>query len=346
MFNSVNETIAYADVKKSKAKCAVLYKYTKPNFCENGMFIKQLRHPIIEHLDNDISYDPCDVEFSNEKCGMLLYGVNGSGKSTFSKSIALCVIMAQSGHYVAAENFTYKPYERLYTRLGDADNIYKGQSSFMVEMTELKSILHYANKNSLIIGDEPCRGTEGDSALAIVSFTLDYLLRKNSTFVFATHLHQLTDISCIQSHEKLMIKHVEVTYNESNVLIYTHKIKDGKCKQNYGLEIAQKVLQLDTFDEKTNEIFNEITGKKSAKKSRYNNNVIVSKCEICGCTKQLETHHIIFQKDFSATDLHKNFRSNLVVLCEKHHNMVHDHKLYINGWKQSIEGKILDYTIV
>ena len=277
---------------------------------------------------------------------MLLYGVNGSGKSTFSKSIALCIIMAQSGHYVAAENLTYKPYERLYTRLGDADNIYKGQSSFMVEMTELKSILHHADQNSLIIGDEPCRGTEADSAVAIVSFTLDWLLHKKSTFVFATHLHQLTDITCIKSHTRLMIKHVEVAYNDSNVLIYTHKIKDGKCKQNYGLEIAQKVLQLDTFDQKTNEIFNEITGRRKTKNSRYNAKVIVSKCQICSSTKNLETHHIVFQKDFSSNDIKKNAQSNLVVLCEKHHNMVHENKLRIFGWKQSIEGKLLDYKTV
>ena len=348
VFQTVHYIIAYTDLKKSKAKTAVLYNYTKPTLSNtHGLYINGMKHPIITRLDsNCVTFDPYQVKFSESQNGMLLYGVNGSGKSTYSKSIALNVVLAQSGHYVCADNMVYKPYERLYTRLGDADNIYKGQSSFFVEMSELKSILHYADQNSLIIGDEPCRGTEDNSALSIVSYTIESLLEKKSTFVFATHLHMLTEISCIKDHPQLMIKHVGVSYNSENILVYTHNVVDGKCKRNYGLEIAQKVLNLDSFTTRTNELFNEITKKPTKKRSRYNKNLYVQKCEICNATENLHTHHIIFQHTFDENSVNKNDINNLVVLCEKHHVMTHQNKLIINGWKQSIQGRFLDYILV
>ena len=347
MFHNIHYIVSYADLKKSKAKCAVLNKYTKPLLSSTKCLdINKMKHPIIEQLDNDIVFDPYSVSFDENKTGILLYGVNGSGKSTFSKSIALNIILAQSGHYVSAESMKYKPYERLYTRLGDADNIYKGQSSFFVEMNELKSILHYSDAHSLIIGDEPCRGTEDNSALSIVSFTLEWLLNKNSTFVFATHLHQLPELSCLKNHPKLMIKHVSVEYNENNVLVYTHKIEDGKCKRNYGLEIAQKILDIPDFEERTNDIFREITKQTTRKRSKYNKNVYTVKCQICASTENMHTHHIIYQHNFDAQSPLKDVRGNLVTLCEKHHIMTHQGKLTIRGWKQSLDGPILDYTFV
>lgn len=347
LFLKINNIVAYTDLKKSKAKCATLNNFTKPILANNQCLqIENMKHPIITQLDNDILFDPYFVDFNEEKTGMLLYGVNGAGKSTYSKSIALNVVMAQSGHFVCASFMKFKPFERLYTRLGDADNIYKGQSSFFVEMGELQSILHYADSNSLIIGDEPCRGTEDNSALSIVAYTLEHLLQEKSTFVFATHLHMLSEISCIKQQSNLMIKHVSIAYNNDNVLIYTHKIEDGKCKRNYGLEIAQKVLNLENFTERTNELFNEITKKSSSKPSKYNKNVLVEKCEICNCTDNLHTHHIIFQKQFHENSSEKNTKGNLVILCEKHHIMTHQNKLVINGWVQSLEGRYLDYILI
>jgi DNA mismatch repair protein MutS len=347
LFNAIHEIVAYADLKKSKAKCSILYNYVKPTLDENRCLqIRGMKHPIITQLDNDVSFDPYNVNFSESKLGMLLYGVNGSGKSTYSKSVALNVVLAQSGHFVCAEYMKFKPFERLYTRLGDADNIYKGQSSFFVEMGELNSILEYANSDSLIIGDEPCRGTEDNSALAIVSYTIERLMNKKSTFVFATHLHRLTEISCIKDNHNLMIKHVSIMYNTDNILVYTHKIEDGKCKRNYGLEIAQKVLDIEDFDQRTNELFNEITKSATSKQSRYNKNVIVKKCEICNANENLQTHHIIHQHTFNVNSADKNKKNNLVVLCEKHHTMTHKDKLIIKGWKQSIEGRYLDYYMI
>lgn len=344
---NIHETVAEIDVITSKAKCAIMHNYSKPIICNNQFLqLNNMRHPIIEQLNNDTNYDPCNVLFDDKKCGMLLYGVNGAGKSSYNKSIGLNIVLAQSGHYVAADLIKFRPYERLYTRLGDADNIYKGQSSFFVEVTELKSILHYANDKSLIIGDEPCRGTENNSAVTIVSFTLKWLLERNSTFIFATHFHQLTDIACIKSHPKLMLKHVAIDYENDNTIVYTHEIKDGKCKRNYGLEIAKKVINLKIFDEQTELIFNEVTRKNSNQVSRYNSKLLLKQCEICQSEINLQTHHIVYQQHYNKKSVMKNLTGNLVVLCEEHHNMIHSNKLIVHGWKKTDNGKSLNYTFI
>ena len=346
LFEKVHNKIAYIDFTKSRAKCAQLNNYICPTIVDNQILnIEGMRHPIVEMLDTKISYDPCDVKYDDTTRGILLYGINGAGKSTYSKAIALNVIMAQSGHYVAAERMTFRPLEKIYTRFGDADNIYKGQSSFIVEMSELKTILHNSSEKSLIIGDEPCRGTEDTSALTIVAFTLKHLIENGSLFIFATHLHKLTELSVVKESNNLAIKHVDVKLSNENI-IYTHEIKDGKCKEHYGINIARKVLDLGAFDSDLSSIYNEIIQKQQTKKSRYNSNLYVNKCEICNATTNLESHHIIYQKNFNKKPKLKNTISNLVVLCETHHNMTHSGKLEINGWKHSPTGNILDYNII
>ena len=128
----------------------------------------------------------------NKQNGILLYGVNAVGKSSLMKSIGIAVIMAQSGFFVAAKEFTYSPYKHIFTRISNNDNIFKGQSTFAVEMSELRSILIRADKYSLILGDELCCGTETTSALSLVTAGVLRLCEKNANFIFATHLHKLS----------------------------------------------------------------------------------------------------------------------------------------------------------
>jgi hypothetical protein len=118
---------------------------------------------------------------------------------------------AQSGMFVSAENMKYYPYKKIFTRISGMDNIYKGMSSFTVEMTELRNILQRCNKFSLVIGDEICCGTESISGIAIVSAGIDTLINKGASFIFATHLHELTTMSCIKEHinnNRLHVKHM------------------------------------------------------------------------------------------------------------------------------------------
>ena len=130
-----------------------------------------MRHPIIERLDRGTVYVPNDISIGLAddiaQTGMLLYGTNASGKSSLMKAVGLNIIMAQAGFYVAAEEFEYIPYQRLFTRILNADNIFRGESSFAVEMGELRGILKRANGNSLVLGDELCSGTENTSAQSI-----------------------------------------------------------------------------------------------------------------------------------------------------------------------------------
>ena len=194
IFNATQE-VALLDLYVNHALLALDYNYCKPHaVCSECSFIdaKDLRHGLIELLDHNTEYVPNDVYINpndNNK-GVLLYGVNGSGKSCYSKSIGIALIMAQMGMYTPCSSFTFRPYTKLFTRINCDDNLFKGQSSFFVEMSELRSIIKYMDNKSIVLGDEICKGTESVSALGIVGATLHYFLVNYVSFVFATHLHK------------------------------------------------------------------------------------------------------------------------------------------------------------
>jgi len=302
-----------------------------------------MRHAIIECLDTDCDYVPNDITIDNENTGILLYGVNGSGKSCYSKAIGLCIVLAQSGHYVPCSSFNYSPFTKLYTRITGDDNIFKGHSSFFVEMSELKSILNYADSKSIVIGDEVCKGTEDVSAVAIVGTTIKHLIENQTKFIFATHLHKLPYISLLKGESRLKIKHITVEFDEST--IFTRKLKDGTGDLLYGLEIAHSILRNESFHKRAFSLRNELLNKSSKlvadKKSKYNGQLYINHCQICGDKDDLEAHHIIFQ---SKSKIRKDRKSNLVVLCSTHHDKVHSNNLIVEGWRSTTDGKMLKYT--
>ena len=160
--------------------------------------------------------------------GILLYGVNASGKSSLMKSVGLCIIMAQCGMFVPCSEFIYKPYHNVFTRISNNDNIFKGQSTFAVEMSELRSILKRTNDNSLVLGDELCSGTEMASGQSIVAAGIMCLSKLKTSFIFATHMHQLVDIEEINCLEDVKYKHLKVHYDyEKSILIYDRQLSDG-----------------------------------------------------------------------------------------------------------------------
>ena len=127
-----------------------------------------MRHCLIEQIQTDEIYVPNDINFgTNGSNGILLYGTNAVGKTSLIRAIGVCIIMAQSGMYVPCSSFVYKPYTAIFSRILGNDNIFKGLSTFAVEMSELRVILRLADENSLILGDELCSGTEMESALSI-----------------------------------------------------------------------------------------------------------------------------------------------------------------------------------
>ena len=147
---------------------------------------KKMRHILIENIEKNEIYVPNDVHIGHNEnnLGMLLYGTNAVGKTSLIKSIGICILMAQSGCFVPCESFEYCPYKYIFTRIIGNDNIFKGLSTFGVEMSELRVILKNCNKNSIILGDELCSGTEIDSALSIFLSSLMTMTQQESTFIF------------------------------------------------------------------------------------------------------------------------------------------------------------------
>jgi DNA mismatch repair protein MutS len=351
-FKILESFLSEIDVIQCSAFSAVKYNYCKPSITNNEKsFIdcKKIRHPIIERLASQTEYVPNDIRLGiDDQNGILLYSVNGAGKSSLMKSIGLSIIMAQAGMYVSAESFNYKPYESLFTRIYSNDNLFKGHSSFVVEMLELKSILTRSTQNSLILGDEVTNGTESISGVSIMASTLMYLANKNSTFMFATHLHELSKLEEITEIKSILHKHLEISYNkESDKITYIRKMIDGPGPEIYGLKIAKHIIKNNEFLNMAEKIQKKIMKQNNKTiKSNYNSNLIYNNCAICN-NQATDTHHINEQN--TANELgfiehyHKNNLHNLVALCEKCHHDVHHGKLEINGYINTTDGIELDY---
>lgn len=359
LLHDCSQKIGYIDFINSGALCAQQNHYSKPiiNIKQSSFFkAKELRHPIMESLNKQTHYIPHDIElgFETEQNGILLYGINSSGKSTLMKSIGLNIILAQIGYYTASTNFEYSPYFSLFTRISGNDDMFKGLSSFMVEMVELMAILKRNNNNTLMIGDEICRGTEEKSANIIVCYMLETLTKSNSSFITATHLHQIANLESVKKLNRLKSKHLKITYDSQNdMLIYDRHLSDGQGETFYGLQVAKFLMKDKQFNDRTAEILKEYDDKVDDKFSKYNSNVIINCCEICKGTDKLETHHIVWQKDFNENDinhkmfhLQKNEPSNLVILCSKCHDDVDRNKIIINGWIDTSKGPKFDYKII
>ena len=352
VLSSIVEQVNWIDVYTNGAWLAHHYDYNSPTIVERSDgYIKGcgIRHPIIERLDERIKYVPNDIELNDR--GMLLFGLNGGGKSSLMKSVGLTVVLAQMGYYVPCSSFHYSPFTRLFTRISGDDNIIKGLSSFAVEMRELKGILHYSDTKSLVLGDEICKGTEYASALSIVSASLLTLSRRNKAkFIFATHLHSLSDVPEIK--ESVGIYHLSVNCQD-DVLIYNRTLQTGPGPSLYGLEVARHILH-DTEVIELAESFRE--GKQPpVTVSKYNSKLTVQQCEICAHMgiknnqhTQLHTHHIDFQCNANEHNLisngvHKNSQANLVVLCEHHHTALHNDEFVIHGWIETSNGVVLKW---
>ena len=233
VMNNIIDLIGNMDCGLSSASNHIKYNYSKPKLdnsnCKSYIDCKDIRHPLIERILTNNLYVPNDVKIGKDtKDGMLLFGTNASGKSCLMKSIGLIVIMAQAGLYVPCSDLEMKPYTNIFSRIGNQDNIFTGKSSFTQEMSELRDIFNRVNENSLILGDEPCSGTEHISAISIVSSSIKLLCDKMSSFIFATHLHKLSEISLIKDLENLHMYHLKIKYDEVNDrLIYDRKLELG-----------------------------------------------------------------------------------------------------------------------
>ena len=344
------------DVLQCKTYVARTYNYCKPvidNCQEQSFFdIKGLRHVLIEHIQQNELYVTNDLELStaNEYNGLLIFGTNAVGKTSFIRAVGISIIMAQAGLYVPCSNFRYKPYTSIFSRILGNDNIFKGLSTFAVEMSELRIILKMANENSLVLGDELCSGTEIESALSLFSTGLIELHSKNSTFLFATHFHEITKYEEIQNLENLGLKHMSVHYdNSTNNLIYDRILKDGQGSRMYGLEVCKSLYMEESFLSFAysfrNKYFPEKKGELEHLPSHYNKNKIRGICQMCKTNIAEETHHLSPQKNADDRgyigSFHKNHKANLASVCEKCHDKLHETNSTVKI-KKSINGYIFE----
>ena len=359
--SNIVDIVTLIDVIFAKATIAKTYNYCKPEIVINSeksfMNAKGLRHCLIEHLQQNELYVANNIELGNNVTdGILLYGTNAVGKTSLIRALGITTIMAQAGLFVPCSSFQFSPYRYIFTRILGNDNMFKNLSTFMVEMYELRTILRLADDRSLVLGDELCSGTESVSATSIFVAGIKHLQAKKSSFIFATHLHEIVSYDEIVNLETVAMKHMAVFYDrEKEVLIYDRKIKDGSGDNMYGLEVCKSLNLPKEFIESANNIrmkyHPESASILSLKTSHFNSKKIVGMCEMCKVELGKEVHHLQHQQianengfiETPSGTFHKNHPANLLTMCEKCHDKIHkDSKTMHKKVKTSKGTKIKD----
>jgi DNA mismatch repair protein MutS len=237
---STARAIAQVDVLSSLAEAAVLNGYERPEVVPEDMLeIKEGRHPVVEHLMSAERFVPNPAIFEPDERIQIITGPNMSGKSTFLRQVALIVLMAQVGSFVPADTAKIGLVDRIFTRIGAQDEIFAGQSTFMVEMVEMANILHHASSRSLLILDEIGRGTSTYDGVSIAWAVVEYIhnhpdLRAKT--LFATHYHELTQLADLLPG----VRNYNVAVSESeNKVIFLHTIVSGGADRSYGIHVGQ-----------------------------------------------------------------------------------------------------------
>ena len=233
--------VATVDVLASFAVTALKNGYTKPEIAINGVIdIKNGRHPVVEVMSKDEMFVPNDtyLDLTDNKM-MIITGPNMSGKSTYMRQVALITIMAQMGSFVPADYAKISVVDQIFTRIGASDDLSAGQSTFMVEMSEVAEIVKNATKNSLVILDEVGRGTSTFDGISIARAVAEYILTSKNMgckTLFATHYHELTELE--KDFESIKNYSVAVKQRGDKIQ-FLRKIVRGAVDDSYGIEVAK-----------------------------------------------------------------------------------------------------------
>jgi DNA mismatch repair protein MutS len=234
--------VAEIDLLANFSHLAALRNYTRPTLTDETLLeLVRARHPVIESLMEEAGegrFIPNDLYLDvNGPAILLLTGPNMGGKSTYLRQAAILVIMAQMGCFVPADKMRYGTIDRVYTRIGASDNVARGRSTFMVEMTETATILNTATDRSLILLDEMGRGTATFDGLSLAWATLEYLHANiGARTLFATHYHELTMLA----EQLARLQNLRVAVKEtSQGIVFLHAIEPGPANKSYGIEVAR-----------------------------------------------------------------------------------------------------------
>ena len=365
---NIGNLITYIDLIYAKVFIAEKYNYCKPEIVSSSdksfIISTDLRHCLIEKIQqselyvaNDISIGQGTRQGTRQGIrqgtgqgirqgtkqkedlldGILLYGTNAVGKTSFIRALGISVIMAQAGLYVPASSYKFKPYKYIFTRILGNDNIFKGLSTFAVEMSELRTILRLADSNSLVLGDELCSGTESISAVSIFVAGVQKLAAVGCSFIFATHLHEIIGYDEIASLHSVGMKHMSVIYDkEKDCLVYNRKLQDGPGNNMYGLEVCKSLSLPQDFLENAHNIRMKYHPESASileqKGSHFNaTHISGGICEKCNINLAEDVHHLVFQNEADEKGtikkngliFKKNNKANLLNLCQKCHDEIH-----------------------
>jgi DNA mismatch repair protein MutS len=230
--------ISEIDVLQCFSKVSEERHFVKPSMSsEQILHVKNGRHPVVEKMMDSSSYVANDCFMNNERELLLITGPNMSGKSTYMRQIALTAIMAQIGCFVSAEEATLPIFDQVFTRIGAADDLISGQSTFMVEMLEAKNAITNATQRSLILFDEIGRGTSTYDGMALAQAIIEYIHEYiGAKTLFSTHYHELTALG----EELVKLKNVHVRAVEQNGrVVFLHKVQEGAADKSYGIHVAE-----------------------------------------------------------------------------------------------------------
>ncbi|ODG91112.1 DNA mismatch repair protein MutS [Gottfriedia luciferensis] len=235
---TLGQVISQIDVLQSFSVVSEKNGYVRPAFTEEREYIvKNGRHPVVEKVLLGSEYIPNDTNFDVETHQFLITGPNMAGKSTYMKQVALISILAQIGCYVPAEYAKLPIFDQIFTRIGAADDLISGQSTFMVEMLEANYAITNATEKSLILFDEIGRGTSTYDGMALAQAMIEYIHDHiGAKTLFSTHYHELT----VLANQLKFLKNIHVAAKEQDgKVLFLHKIFEGAADQSYGIHVAE-----------------------------------------------------------------------------------------------------------
>lgn len=262
--------MAKLDVFTNLSYVAMRNSYVRPKINEKGVIdIKDGRHPVVEKVMNNDMFIPNDTLLDNQTNRVaIITGPNMAGKSTYMRQTALIVLMAQIGSFVPAKQANISVVDRIFTRVGASDDLASGQSTFMVEMTEVANILRNATSNSLLILDEIGRGTSTFDGLSIAWAVVEHISNPKligAKTLFATHYHELTELEgTINGVNNYCIAVKE----QGDDIVFLRKIVKGGADKSYGIQVAKLAGVPDSVIERAKELVAELTDADISKNAR------------------------------------------------------------------------------